>query len=99
MKTKNKKSGVISKREAAQGKKMVAYVVVALLVMFILIFVGVKMLLAMNDYINPVLATFGISWHMPHIEIPTPWSLAIIFGVLVLSMGASYLVTKKGNQP
>ena len=61
----------------------------------ILIFVGVKMLLAMNDYINPVLATLGISWNMPHIEIPTPLSLAIIFGVLVLSMGASYLVTKK----
>ena len=61
----------------------------------ILIFVGVKMLLAMNDYINPVLATLGISWKMPHIEIPTPLSLAIIFGVLVLSMGASYLVTKK----
>ena len=63
----------------------------------ILIFVGVKMLLAMNDYINPVLATLGTSWYMPHIEIPTPWSLAIIFGVLVLSMGASYLVTKKGE--
>ena len=63
----------------------------------ILIFVGVKMLLAMNDYINPVLATLGISWNMPHIEIPTPLSLAIIFGVLVLSMGASYLVTKKGE--
>jgi len=34
---------------------------------------------------------------MPHIEVPTPWSLAFIFGVLVLSMGASYLVTKKGE--
>jgi tellurite resistance protein TerC len=32
---------------------------------------------------------------MPHIEVPTPLSLAIIFGVLVLSMGASVLVTKK----
>ena len=63
----------------------------------ILIFVGVKMLLAMNDYINPVLATLGISWQMPPIEVPTPWSLAIIFGILVLSMGASYLVTKKGE--
>ena len=61
----------------------------------ILIFVGIKMLLAMNDYINPILATLGISWHMPHIEVPTPWSLAFIFGVLVLSMGASYIVTKK----
>jgi tellurite resistance protein TerC len=53
------------------------------------------MLLAMNDYINPVLATLGISWNMPHIEVPTTWSLAIIFGVLVISMGASYLVTKR----
>ena len=61
----------------------------------ILIFVGVKMLLAMNDYINPILATLGISWRMPHIEVPTTWSLAIIFGVLVISMGASYLVTKR----
>ena len=60
----------------------------------ILIFVGVKMLLAMNHYINPVLATLGIPWYMPHIEIPTPLSLAIIFGVLVLSMGASYLVNR-----
>ncbi len=63
----------------------------------ILIFVGIKMLLAMNEYINPILSAIGISWKMPHIEVPTPWSLAIIFGVLVLSMGASYLVTKKGE--
>ena len=39
-----KKSGVISKKEAAQGKKMVTYVVVALLVMFVLIFVGASYL-------------------------------------------------------
>ena len=61
----------------------------------ILIFVGVKMLLAMNEYINAFADLFGIQLNMPHIEVPTPWSLAIIFGVLVLSMGASYLVTKK----
>lgn len=61
----------------------------------ILIFVGVKMLLAMNDYINAIAASLGIHINVPHIEVPTPWSLAIIFGVLVLSMGASYLVTKK----
>ena len=61
----------------------------------ILIFVGIKMLLAMNEYINGAAAFFGIQLNMPHIEVPTPWSLAIIFGVLVLSMGASYLVTKK----
>jgi len=61
----------------------------------ILIFVGVKMLLAMNDYINAIAASLGIHINVPHIEVPTPWSLAVIFGVLVLSMGASYLVTKK----
>ena len=60
----------------------------------ILIFVGVKMLLAMNDYINAIAVSLGIHINVPHIEVPTPWSLAIIFGVLVLSMGASYLVTK-----
>ena len=63
----------------------------------ILIFVGIKMLLAMNEYINAFAQLFGIQLNMPHIEIPTPWSLAFIFGVLVLSMGSSYLVTKKGE--
>ena len=53
------------------------------------------MLLAMNEYINAFAGLLGFQLNMPHIEIPTPWSLAIIFGVLVLSMGASYLVTKK----
>ena len=61
----------------------------------ILIFVGVKMLLAMNEYINAAAEFFGFQLNMPPMEIPTPWSLAFIFGVLVLSMGASYLVTKK----
>ena len=61
----------------------------------ILIFVGVKMLLAMNEYINAAAEFFGFQLNMPHVEIPTPWSLAFIFGVLVLEMGASYLVTKK----
>ena len=61
----------------------------------ILIFVGIKMLLAMNEYINAFAGLLGFQLNMPHIEIPTPLSLAIIFGVLVLSMGASYLVTKK----
>ena len=60
----------------------------------ILIFVGVKMLLAMNEYINAAAEFFGFQLNMPHVEIPTPWSLAFIFGVLVLAMGASYLVTK-----
>jgi tellurite resistance protein TerC len=63
----------------------------------ILIFVGIKMLLAMNEYINAFAELLGLQLNMPHIEVPTPWSLAIIFGVLVLSMGASYLVTKKGE--
>ena len=61
----------------------------------ILIFVGVKMLLAMNEYINAAAEFFGFQLNMPHVEIPTPWSLAFIFGVLVLAMGSSYLVTKK----
>lgn len=63
----------------------------------ILIFVGIKMLLAMNEYINAFAELLGLQLNMPHVEVPTPWSLAIIFGVLVLSMGASYLVTKKGE--
>ena len=63
----------------------------------ILSFVGIKMLLAMNEYINGAAELVGFQLNMPHIEIPTPWSLAFIFGVLVLSMGASYLVTKKQN--
>ena len=61
----------------------------------ILIFVGIKMLLAMNEYINAFARLLSFQLNMPHIEIPTPLSLAVIFGVLVLSMGASYLVTKK----
>ena len=59
----------------------------------ILIFVGIKMLLAMNEYVNEGLSTVGISWHMPHIEVPTLWSLLFIFGVLTLSMLLSWLVT------
>ncbi len=44
MKTKNKKSDKISKRDAANGKKIVAYVAVALIVMFVLIFAGAALL-------------------------------------------------------
>ncbi len=61
----------------------------------ILIFVGIKMLLAMNEYINAFASLFGIEFNMPHLEVPTPISLAIIFSVLVLSMGLSVLVTKR----
>jgi tellurite resistance protein TerC len=34
---------------------------------------------------------------MPHIEIPTPISLAVIFGILMLSMLASVVITKQKN--
>ena len=60
----------------------------------ILIFVGVKMLLAMNEYINAGAAWLGYDMNMPHIEIPTVWSLAFIFGTLIMSMGLSYLISK-----
>ena len=59
----------------------------------ILSFVGVKMLLTMNDYVNALGHVVGIDLNMPRIEVPTPLSLAIIFGLLVLSMGVS--VVKK----
>ena len=61
----------------------------------ILIFVGIKMLLAMNEYINQIGSWIGLDLNMPHIEVPTPLSLAIIFGVLVLSMVLSVIVSKR----
>ncbi len=61
----------------------------------ILMFVGVKMLLAMNEYINSLGALAGLNLNIPHIEIPTPISLAIIFGLLFLSMLFSVVVTDK----
>ena len=63
----------------------------------ILIFVGLKMLLTMNGYVNGLASRMGLSVNMPHIEVPTPVSLAVIFGVLLLSMLFSVLMTKKGN--
>ncbi len=64
----------------------------------ILTFVGVKMLLTMNEYINQMGKWVGLDLNMPHVEIPTLLSLAIIFGVLVLSMGLSVVVSRrKGN--
>ncbi len=60
----------------------------------ILIFVGVKMLLAMNVYINQLGSLVGLNLDMPHIEIPTFWSLVFIFGMLVLSMGLSVVLSK-----
>jgi tellurite resistance protein TerC len=64
----------------------------------ILIFVGLKMLLAMNEYINSLGTLIGLNLNIPHIEVPTPVSLAVIFGVLALSMLLSFLVTKR-EQP
>ena len=61
----------------------------------ILIFVGIKMLLAMNEYINQIGSWIGLDLNMPHIEVPTPLSLAIIFGVLALSMVLSVVVSKR----
>ena len=52
----------------------------------ILIFVGLKMLLAMNEYVNDLCSLAGLSVHVPHVEIPTTVSLAVIFGVLLLSV-------------
>jgi tellurite resistance protein TerC len=63
----------------------------------ILIFVGIKMLLAMNEYINTLGELVGMTINMPHIEIPTPVSLLIIFGVLLLSMLLSVIITKKAT--
>ena len=59
----------------------------------ILIFVGIKMLLAMNEYINGLGAAVGLNLNIPHIEVPTPVSLAVIFGVLALSMLLSFFAT------
>ena len=64
----------------------------------ILSFVGIKMLLAMNIYVNKLGSLFGINLNMPHIEVPTPISLAIIFGVLVLSMLLSVVIDRKRSQ-
>jgi tellurite resistance protein TerC len=64
----------------------------------ILIFVGVKMLLAMNEYVNAVAAFAGLDIQMPHVEIPTLVSLAVIFGVLLLSMLLSVVFTDRKEE-
>lgn len=61
----------------------------------ILIFVGIKMLLAMNEYVNALASLMGISTNMPHIEVTTPVSLSVIFGILIMSMLLSVIVTKR----
>ncbi len=63
---------------------------------FILIFVGIKMLLAMDEYINLLLQFVGIHHTMPHIEISIPFSLSFIFGMLTLSVLLSLAVKNKG---
>ena len=63
---------------------------------FILIFVGIKMLLAMDEYINALLHLVSIRYTMPHIEVSTPFSLSVIFGLLTLSILLSLAVKRKG---
>ena len=63
----------------------------------ILIFVGIKMLLTMNEYVNMLASWTGLEINMPHIEIPTLISLAFIFSVLLLSMLLSVIVTKRSK--
>ena len=64
----------------------------------ILIFVGVKMLLAMNEYINSLGSLLGLNLNMPHIVVPTPVSLAVIFGILVFSMLLSVVITRNRKE-
>ncbi len=61
----------------------------------ILIFVGVKMLLSLNEYVNELGRLVGLDINMPHIEVSTPLSLGIIFGVLLLSMLVSVVIRPK----
>ena len=61
----------------------------------ILSFVGVKMLLTMDDYVNTIGYFLGLELKMPHIEIPTWLSLVIIFGVLLLSILLSVVFKKR----
>jgi tellurite resistance protein TerC len=61
----------------------------------ILIFVGIKMLLTMNEYINQIGEWVGLNLNMPRIEIPTMWSLVFIFSMLVLSMGLSVVISRR----
>ena len=61
----------------------------------ILSFVGIKMLLTMNEYVNDLGRLVGLKLNMPHIEVPTPVSLAVIFGVLTLSILLSIIANKQ----
>ena len=64
----------------------------------ILIFVGIKMLLAMNMYINKLGKLVGVKLNMPDIEVSTWLSLAIIFGILLLSILLSVAANKSKQQ-
>ena len=61
----------------------------------ILSFVGLKMLLTMNEYVNAFGRVIGVNVNMPHVEVPTSLSLAIIFGVLLLSILLSVVANKQ----
>lgn len=61
----------------------------------ILIFIGIKMLLEMDGYVNAVFQHFGCEIAVPHIKIPTPVSLIVIFSVLGLSMALSAIIKTK----
>ena len=51
------------------------------------------MLLSVNEYINSLGALAGLNLNIPHIEVSTPISLSVIFGILLLSMLFSVLAT------
>ena len=61
----------------------------------ILSFVGIKMLLTMDEYVNKFGEVIGVNFNMQKIDVPTTLSLAIIFGVLVLSMGLSVIISRR----
>ena len=60
----------------------------------ILSFVGIKMSLTMDEYVNAFGQFIGVNFNMHKIEVPTTLSLAIIFGVLVLSMLLSVVISR-----
>ena len=61
----------------------------------ILSFVGIKMLLTMNEYVNAFGRFVGIDINMPHVEVPTSLSLAVIFSVLLLSILLSIVANRQ----
>lgn len=61
----------------------------------ILIFVGIKMLLAMSEYFNTLAMGSGLNLKILQIEVPTSISLAVIFGVLLVSMLFSMMMTRR----